>query len=238
LKRAFFLFLWQNPAPHIFQAEAEVRKAGLILLAAFSALAGCHAPGVRGTGNVISEPRTVGGFTAVKLKGNGQLLIDENGTESLVITADENLLPYITTEVSGSQLIIGTKDDVNINPSKDIVYKLSAKNLNSIELGGSGTVEAKGIQTDRMKLVLGGSGTISAAGTADEQEILIAGSGGYEGGNLKGKDVSINIMGSGDALLAASQKLDATIMGSGSIKYIGDPTVTQHILGSGSVGKQ
>jgi len=215
-----------------------LRKIALLLIAAVAAFAGCSTPGMRGSGNVISEPRTISGFTAVKLKGDGQLVIDQNGSESLVISADDNLLPYVTSEVSGSQLIIGTKDDTRISPSKEIVYKVSAKSLNSIELGGSGSVDAKGIQTDRMKLVLGGSGTISAAGAADQQEIVLAGSGAYQGGNLKGKDVSINIMGSGDAVLAASQKLDATIMGSGSIKYIGDPAVTQHVLGSGSIEKQ
>ena len=194
--------------------------------------------GIRGSGNVISEPRTVSGFNAVKLNGTGQVVIEENGSESLVITADDNLLPYLTTEVTNNQLILGTKDNANLNPSKDIMYKIGVKDLNVMELGGSGSMEAKGINTPRLKVMLGGSGTISASGMADEEEITLAGQGDYRGRDLKSKTATIDIMGSGDVVLNASDKLDANIMGSGSIKYVGDPAITKHVLGSGSIEKQ
>jgi hypothetical protein len=225
--------------------EGEQMKALRLLPAAIAALvvlAGCNSininTGIKGSGSEKSEPRSINNFTSVKLKGNGQLLIDENGTESLVITTDENLLPYVTTEVNGGELVIDTKDHSNLNPTKDIVYKLTVKDINAIELDGSGSGDAKGIKTERLKLVLGGSGSMSASGTAGQQEVTIAGSGDYQGKDLKSDAATINIMGSGGAVLAANKKLDATIMGSGSIKYSGDAVVTQHILGSGSIEKQ
>src|SRR5215471_2610477 len=129
--------------------------------------------GIKGSGKVVSESRAVAGFTGVSLKGTGQLVIDTNGTESLEITGDDNLLPEITSEIKGGELVLGTKDNVNISPSKDIIYKLSAKSLDSIELAGSGDIDAKGINTSRLKVLLGGSGNISAAGTAERQEVTI-----------------------------------------------------------------
>ena len=210
----------------------------LMTLAWMVVTVSCSSHGVHGSGNVVTESRSVSGFNSVKLKGTGQVLIDENGSESLTITADDNLMPYLTTEINGSQLVLGTKDNTNLNPSKDIIYKLAVKDLNAIEMGGLGSVDAKGIHTEKLKVVLGGSGNISTSGTADEQEIMLAGEGNYHGKDLQSKAASISIMGNGDAVLNASQKLDANIMGSGSIKYIGDPVVTQHILGSGSIQKQ
>jgi hypothetical protein len=195
-------------------------------------------PGVKGSGKSASETRSVTGFKGVTLKGTGQLHIDTNGTESLEITADDNLLPYITTEIQGDQLVIGTKDGQNVSPSKDIVYKLSAKTMNSINLAGSGEVDAKGINTDQLKVILGGSGNISVAGMAGQQEATIAGSGNYDGKQLKTKTTSINIAGSGDANVDVSDKLSVLIAGSGSVRYTGDPMVTKNILGSGSVDKQ
>jgi hypothetical protein len=194
--------------------------------------------GIKGSGKAVSESRAVSGFTGVSLKGTGQLLIDTNGTESLEITGDDNLLPEITSEIKGGELVLGTKDNVNISPSKDIVYKLSAKSLDSIELAGSGEIDAKGINTDRLKVLLGGSGNISAAGMAERQEVTIAGSGNYRGENLKTKASTVSIAGSGDAGVDASDKLDVTVAGSGSVKYSGDPKVTQNIMGSGSVDKR
>src|SRR5262245_26839235 len=194
--------------------------------------------GIKGSGKQVSESRSVAGFKGVSLKGAGRLLIDTNGTESLEITGDDNLLPYITSEIKGDELVIGTKDNAGISPSKEIVYKLSAKNLESIELGGSGEIDAKGINTNRMKVVIGGSGNVSTAGMADSQEVTIAGSGNYDGEKLKTKTGAVSILGSGDADVDASDKLDVTIAGSGSVKYAGDPMLTQKILGSGSIEKR
>jgi hypothetical protein len=194
--------------------------------------------GIKGSGKAVTESRTVTGFKGVILKGSGRLLIDTNGTESLVITGDDNLLPYITSEIKGNDLVIGTKDNEGISPSGDIVYKLSAKSLDSIELGGSGEIDAKGINTNRIKVVIGGSGNVSTAGMAESQEVTIAGSGNYNGERLKTRTGTISILGSGDADVDASDKLDVTVAGSGSVKYTGDPMVTQKIMGSGSIEKR
>jgi hypothetical protein len=216
-----------------------VRKIKLFFTVSWLAFTvSCSSHGVSGSGNVVTESRSVSGFNSVKLKGTGQVVIEENGSESLTVTADDNLMSYLTTEVNGNQLVLGTKDNTNLSPSRDIIYKLAVKDLNAIEMGGVGSIDAKGIHTDRLKVVLGGSGSISTAGTADEQEITLAGEGNYRAKDLTSKTATINIMGNGDVVLNTSQKLDANIMGSGSIKYIGDPVVTQHILGSGSIQKQ
>jgi hypothetical protein len=194
---------------------------------------------MHGSGKVASETRTVSGFTSVKLKGTGKVTIEAgSGSESLTITADDNLLPYLTSEVNGHELVLGTKDNMNLVSSSDIVYKLSAKDLNAVELGGSGSMDATGIHTDRLKVVLGGSGSMSMAGSADQQEIMLAGSGDISGNDLKSKSTTITIAGSGNAEVNAAEKLGVNIMGSGSIRYSGDPVVSKTILGSGSVEKR
>lgn len=200
--------------------------------------AGCGFSGIRGSGNVISEPREVTGFTEVKLNGTGQLTIDQTGTESLTITADDNLLPYLTSEVSGTRLTLGTKERTSISPSKDVVYRLTVKDINDITVAGSGSADAKGIHTGRLKVLVAGSGTLATAGAAEVQEITIAGSGDYRGGSLKSKAATISIMGSGNAELDASDRLDANITGSGDVRYTGAPAVTKQILGSGTVEKR
>ena len=97
-----------------------MRKLRFLWTALFVLLtAGCDefSPGIKGSGKVITEPRTVSGFNAVLLKGAGALTIEENGTESLTISADDNLLPYVTAEVSGGRLTLSTKDNTSISPS-------------------------------------------------------------------------------------------------------------------------
>ena len=223
------------------KSGGKMRRIQVLLMAVAVVAAGCGivtTPGIQGSGNVITETRKISGFKEVNLNGSGQLTLEQNGTESLTITADDNLMPYLTSEVSGNRLTLGTKEHTNVSPSKDVVYKLTVKDLNEITVAGSGSADAKGIHTDQLKVVVAGSGSLATAGTAERQEITIAGSGDYHGANVKSRMVSISIMGSGSADLDASDKLDATIMGSGDIKYSGNAVVSKNILGSGSVVKR
>jgi hypothetical protein len=179
------------------------------------------------------------GFSAVSLSGSGRLLIEQGETESLTITADDNLLPHIKSEVSGGRLELGSKDSMtNLRPSTEIIYKLTVTNLQDVDISGSGTADIKRVRAERLKLEISGSGRVSAAGGADDLQIEISGSGGYQGDALQSKRAGVDISGSGSAVVAVSDKLDVEVSGSGSVAYIGDPQVHQEISGSGSVRKR
>lgn len=201
-------------------------------------VAGCSLFVARGSGKPATEPRNVSDFTAVALNGSGKLNIEQTGTESLSITADDNLLQYLTSEVRDGKLILGTRDATGVNPTTDIVYNLTIKTLNSISLSGSGTVEAKGIVTDHLKTSLAGAGDFIMSGQAVEHEVALSGSGKLEAASLESKVVKVSIMGSGNGVVAASEQLEVNVMGSGSVEYIGDPAVSKNVMGSGSVTKR
>ena len=199
---------------------------------------GCFGPSVSGSGRVISETRNVSGFSNVSLEGSGHLIIEQGGAESLTVTGDDNLLHYIETEVRGSTLVLGEKSGVRLSPSKDIVFKVTLTKLDTLDLSGSGVVEAKGLQSAKMNIDISGSGEVSAEGADDDLDIAISGSGRFRGDSLKSKRTRVDISGSGSAVVASSETLNAIIGGSGSIEYVGDPQVHQDISGSGSVRKR
>jgi hypothetical protein len=204
-------------------------------------LAGCGVtlPGTTtGSGTVKTETRTVSGFTAVELGGNGDVTVQQNGTESLTISAEENLLPLLTSEVVDGTLKLGIKDNAQLNSTQPITYQVTVKNLSGLTLGGSGNQTATGVKTASLVVRVAGSGSVTTSGTADAQEIQMAGSGTYRGSGLASKTASINSAGSGTVELAVSDKLDVKIVGSGSVTYSGSPQVTQSIRGSGTLRKQ
>ena len=59
------------------------------------------------TSSVTSESRDVSGFDEVELKGIGNLSIEQTGSESLTVEAEEYVLSKIKTEVENKRLIIG-----------------------------------------------------------------------------------------------------------------------------------
>jgi hypothetical protein len=187
---------------------------------------------------VTSETRNVSGFSNISLEGSGRVVIEQGGAEALTVTSDDNLLPDIETAVRGSTLVLGGKSGVSLNPSQDIVFKVTVTNLDSLDISGSGTAEARGLHSPKMKIDISGSGEVSAEGADDELDIVISGSGRYRGDSLKSKRTRVEISGSGSALVASSETLNAIVSGSGSIEYVGNPQVHQDVSGSGSIRKR
>lgn len=188
----------------------------------------------KGSGNIKTESRTVADFKDVEVSGNAKLNVQQGDMETLTITADDNLLQYLTSDVQNGKLTLGTKF-VSMLPTAPIVYSLSVKHLNTLGVSGSVIVDAKNIHTDSLTVAVSGSGDISLSGEADAQKIAISGSADYKADGFKTKDTSVSVAGSGKAVIAASNRLDVEISGSGDVKYLGSPQVTKSIAGSGSV---
>ena len=93
---------------------------------------------VQGSGKIVKQSVDVSNFDRVSLAGSGNVYVEQGQTESLTIEADDNILPLLDTRVTGDELILGMKPNQNINPSKQIVYRLTVKDLNEISLRGSG----------------------------------------------------------------------------------------------------
>jgi Putative auto-transporter adhesin, head GIN domain len=192
-----------------------------------------------GSGQISSEPRQVSGFTKVELTGNGELTIEQTGTESLTISAAENILPRVSSEVSGDTLVLGPERIIQILPSKPITYALTVKDLTGLAISGSGSVNVSKLATPSLSSKISGSGTMTANGTADNQDLDLSGSGRYRAEQLIGKRVKVAISGSGSADVHATEVLDIQMSGSGTLSYTGNPPqITQEISGSGKVIKK
>ncbi len=199
-------------------------------------LTGCSV--VSGSGQVGSETRQVSGFTGIELSGIGEVTIEQGETESLTIEADDNVLPALTSEVDDSVLELGTKPRTTVRTRNPIRYRVTLKDLTSIELSGSGSVSGTNLRANALRVNISGSGTVDLAGSADQQEVDVSGSGRYEAAELPSRSVTIEISGSGKATVAAAEQLRVDISGSGTVTYSGDPTIDQSISGSGRLVKQ
>ena len=206
------------------------------LLAVLLVAAACSV--TKGSGKVVSQTRKVTGFTKVELSGSGELTIEKTGMESLTISAEDNLLPQLTSEVSGDTLTLGTKPNTTVVPTKPITYSLTVKDLNGIAVSGSGSVRVSNLTTNSLTTQISGSGTISASGTVNDQAVDISGSGRYQAEQLTSKTAKVQISGSGHASVLATDLLDVKISGSGTLTYGGNPQITQEISGSGKLIKK
>jgi hypothetical protein len=207
-----------------------------VLIATVAMLTACSV--TTGSGNVVSESRTVSGFTKIDLSGAGDVIIEQNGTEALTIEAEDNLIPKLTSEVVNGTLRLGEKSNLTIHLTKPVTYRVSMKDVSGLMISGSGTVTASTITAPSLAVDLSGSGKITVGGTVEQQHLKISGSGEYRAKDLQTKVASAEISGSGNATVTVSDKLDAQLSGSGQLTYYGNPPqVTREVSGSGRVTK-
>jgi len=214
---------------------------------------------VRGSGVLTTQDRDVSDFYSIALSGQGTIIIDQTGKESLKVTAEDNLIDRIETAVVGNVLKIELKKERffwSFWPTKKIEYHISVDDLNQIVINGSGTIETDSLKAQGLSIRIRGSGNgdmkIEAAdlwinisgsgklvmsGYTQNQTVNINGSGNYESEELESEHGAITINGSGKAVVEAVDELVVNINGNGNIKYLGDPMIDQQISGSGKVSK-
>jgi hypothetical protein len=211
-------------------------RVALAVLAVILLVTACSI--TRGSGRQTTESRQVSGFTKIELSGTGEVTIEKTGTESLTISAEDNIVPRLTSKVSDGTLVLGTKANVTISPTKPITYAVTVKDLTGLAVSGSGTIRATNLSATALSIDISGSGSISMSGTVNDQDLEISGSGQYEAEQLTSKTVKASISGSGTASVLATDRLDVEISGSGTLTYSGSPQVQQEISGSGRLIKK
>ncbi len=210
---------------------------------------------VLGSGEIITETRQVSGFTAVELSGIGTLIIEQGSKESLEITAEDNIIKYLNSDIYGRSLRLGVDDFVSIEPTEEISYHLTVKNLERIEISGLGNIEIEALETsaldfeisgsgnayigalqaDSLNLEVSGLGNVEIWGSVEDQRIELSGAGNYNAEDLKSNKARIDISGTGKAVLWVESDLDVDLSGLGSLQYFGNPILNMDISGIGTV---
>lgn len=213
---------------------------------------------VRGNGNVTTQERTVSTFSGVNTSGFFDVYVVNGPSTNVKIEAEDNLIPYIETNVEGNILKIRTKEGFSLRPKRKVNVYVTAPAFSEVKLSGSGNIISQNQISNSSKIELGisGSGDIKASVNAPSVDADISGSGnihlegqvkdfdGHVSGSgdiramdLKSETTKVEINGSGNADVFASVQLNVEVRGSGDVKYKGNPQISSDIKGSGSVKK-
>jgi Putative auto-transporter adhesin, head GIN domain len=211
-------------------------------LAALIIFAGCSfslgSSGVRGSGIVKTESREVSGFSSISFKSVGRVKVQQTGKESLMISAEDNILPLLKSHVADNILNLTIVNDRHFNPTKPVEFVVQIKSLESLNIDGVGSVEAQGIQGKRLAVAMDGVGEITIEGSADTLDLSLSGVGSYQGEAFQTKQATVRNSGMGSAVVNVSEQLDADLSGVGSIEYVGSPQVRKSGRGLGTVKKR
>jgi len=135
--------------------------------------------GVKGNGNVVTQDREVGDFSGIKVNCSADVHIKQGAQTHITVKTDENLIERIETEVTGGNLKIDIKG--SIYRSRQLDVYVTVKNLNEIQINGSGDVESEGIIAGiDLEIGINGSGNVELELDMKNVRTSINGSGDVE----------------------------------------------------------
>jgi hypothetical protein len=207
-------------------------------------------------GRETSETREVPAVDGVRLATAGELIVTQGDRESLEITAEAEELTRIVTEVRDGMLLIGRDGPAAGFSLRRPVFRLTMKRIAALETHSSGSISARNIRTDSLRILVSSSGGVSIdalearaldvrisssgsvrlLGSVDRQTVLLTSSGDYAGGKLASRTADVRVSSSGSATLRVSDSLEADVTSSGSVRYYGSPpAVKGHVTSSGKL---
>lgn len=196
---------------------------------------------------LTKQDRPVQEFTEIELRGIGRVILTQGEGHALSVETDEEVLPYIRTEVVGDRLVLDVRNPSPIGildcvmrwlerPHLDITYRVTAARLEGLHIAGAGKIRADQVHAQSLELTISGSGKITlSGGSADFLEARISGAGTIDTHALIAREADVHIAGAGSVSLYAEDALDVQISGAGSVRFDGHPRLFKRIAGVGTV---
>lgn len=231
---------------------------GLLLIFSMSSCVTIKIDKLKGSDNIVIKEFDIDSFERLDFSGIGKIIIKPDNVESLKVEAEDNIIKDLHIFNKGNTLFIGFKKNIiKVIPTRDIVFYLTVKNLEKINITGAGSIECDDIKlnslsinssgagnikmyltAEKLDINISGAGKIELAGEVKTQKINISGVGNYFAQELVSNDCEIDISGAGKAIVNVIQNLDVRLSGVGKVEYLGSPSVVQNISGvGGSVQK-
>lgn len=210
-----------------------------------------------GSGNLTTEKHTVSNFEKIILAVPARLVLTQGDSESMEISAEENLMAYIHSKVENGVLSIYVEENTNIMPTEEILIRLSAKDISAVTISGSGKITSEALSAKELSFQINGSGEfIVDQIDAEQLHANINGSGKMRLDKINATNTRLSIDGSGKYIVAGqsdtvellvngsgriqaqnleSEQAQASINGSGNIAVWASEQLTARITGSGEI---
>lgn len=199
------------------------------------------------------ESRDVSGFNAIDVSEGIEVVLTIGDTESVEVTAPEDYIDMVITEVSGTELNIYIKGNNIGNKGRNVVVNVVAKEIQDIESSSGSSVKTTNtIKTEELEISVSSGADVNIA--CDVNEVSISASSGagakvhgtansvdagassgshIKAGDLIAQDVEADVSSGGSISVHAEKQIDADASSGGSVSYSGSPELVDVEKSSG-----
>jgi hypothetical protein len=193
--------------------------------------------GVKGSGNVITQTRDISAFHAIEVSNALQVDVTAQKDFALSVESDDNIAPLIRTEVSGGVLRISC--DKHVSTSSPMRIRVSAPDIDNLEVSGASTVSIANIQNSNFAIDLSGASKVKVDGQTSQLKAEASGASKIDAQNLTADSVNVSTSGASSANVNVTSSLRADASGASHINYTGSPKdIQKKSSGASSVNGQ
>ena len=213
---------------------ATIALGAALLLGACAGLVGRG-----GEGPVTSETRPVTPFTRVDVNNGIRLTlrIDPGlkigATQPVEVSAQQNLLPIITTEVLGDTLRIHSSESFRTSERVEITIVTSTLQGVTLSGGSNGTVD--GLEADQFRVSLSGGSVLTASGRADSVVVSASGGSRTELDGLTAATATVDASGGSRVNLRATLGVTGSASGGSHVSVAGGASLNVTSTGGSEV---
>jgi hypothetical protein len=212
--------------------DRRIRRAvSIFLLVLVGALAGC----VQGQGPVTSETRDVGAFSRIEASAGIRVVVRIGPSEAVEVTAQENLLPVIATDLRGETLSIQASEDFTTLEPVTVTIVVPA--LDGITLSGGSQAVIDGLDAESLELRIRGGAQVTAAGSVGSVALHADGGATASLEALSVRVATVSMDGGATATLTASVYVTGTAAGGSRLTVLGDAVLSVEESGGSVAGR-
>lgn len=131
---------------------------------------------VQGSGKIVDQSRSVAGFDALEIYSAIEARFEPSDQMSVVITCDDNLLPFVTTTVTDNRLVIALKPNTSMRTTEPIRALIKGSSMKSVAVNDASSFEASALKGESLALAAHGAGRMTVGAIdADQVEVEAVG---------------------------------------------------------------
>lgn len=216
----------------------------------------CHVGCFESSDKTITEDRKISDFSKIDISGEFKVNLKQDHSLTLSVSAADNVMKYIRTEVNGNRLRIYTRK--NLCSKLPITVNIGVNNIEEIKAAGMTEIVSVGrINTQNLNMKFtgvskvnmdlsaadvettgSGSTELTLKGQAASHKVEISGVGKLNALDFVVSSYDIKTSGSGTSQINVLKSLITNTSGVSSIEYRGNPSeVDTHKSGASQIKK-
>ncbi|MEM1326011.1 MAG: head GIN domain-containing protein [Bacteroidota bacterium] len=208
----------------------------------------------KGDGATVSRTLELDAFHSIVIDNAANVFLSQGDRQKVVVEAQDNIIDLLDLDIDNETWTIDFTRNC-VRDFKDLNIYITLPDIQRLTIDGSGNLVGETVfVVDDLSLVIDGSGDMDIAAEVEElntriqgsgdvklegfaniARFFVRGSGDISAFNLEAKDVDVEIRGSGDVEVFATDFLKVDIDGSGDVFYKGEPEITLRVDGSGEL---